>query len=287
MRRAISPRLAIRILLEHQACPPRAAASAAAGVVGDRPRCRTSSWPYSTASPASTRLDPTTPSTGATTSWRTPSTSTMADADRRPGPASRRRSAPRLEDADGRRGAPRIARSAGVGRRPAGPTAATGRAVAAGGRGGLRRAGRAPRPAWPRLRPRPVGARRPRRPPAGPAQADLPVALADLELAQAARAELGDQRRQELVGEAVDRGVVGAARGGARRGRARRSDLARGRRRLVLGGRGSSRSPRPERPGRPPARLEEVAQAVRRSPGRSGGAARRRLARSVNAPMRR
>ena len=35
-----------------------------------------SSWPYSTASPASTRLAPTTPSAGATTSWGTPSMST-------------------------------------------------------------------------------------------------------------------------------------------------------------------------------------------------------------------
>ena len=37
---------------------------------------------------------------------------------------------------------------------------------------------------------------------------DSPRALADVQLAEAARAELGDQGGQELVGEAVDRGVI-------------------------------------------------------------------------------
>jgi hypothetical protein len=38
--------------------------------------------------------------------------------------------------------------------------------------------------------------------------ADGPAALADLDLAQARRRQLRDQRRDQLVGEAVDGGVV-------------------------------------------------------------------------------
>jgi hypothetical protein len=39
-------------------------------------------------------------------------------------------------------------------------------------------------------------------------QSDVPVTLADLELAQLGRAELGDQRRQELLRQARDPGVI-------------------------------------------------------------------------------
>jgi hypothetical protein len=58
-----------------------------------------------------------------------------------------------------------------------------------------------------------------RRPPGGAAgsapvgghpQPDAPGALADVELAEAARPELGDERREELVREAVDRRVIGS-----------------------------------------------------------------------------
>src|SRR6476646_1911131 len=44
---------------------------------------------------------------------------------------------------------------------------------------------------------------------ARPADPDAPRALADLDLAEARRRELRDQGRQQVVGEAVDRGVVG------------------------------------------------------------------------------
>ena len=43
----------------------------------------------------------------------------------------------------------------------------------------------------------------------GPTDADLPGALADLDLAEAGRRQLRSERGQQLVGEAVDRGVVG------------------------------------------------------------------------------
>jgi hypothetical protein len=53
-----------------------------------------------------------------------------------------------------------------------------------------------------------------RRRSAWPAQPDAPRALADFELTETGRAELRDQRRQELVGQSVDRGVIrGALRG--------------------------------------------------------------------------
>jgi hypothetical protein len=41
------------------------------------------------------------------------------------------------------------------------------------------------------------------------ADADRPRALAHLDLAETGRGQLGDERGQELLGEAVDRGVVG------------------------------------------------------------------------------
>jgi hypothetical protein len=46
---------------------------------------------------------------------------------------------------------------------------------------------------------------------AGPTQADAPRTLADLELTETGRAQLRDERRQQLVGQAVDRGVIGGA----------------------------------------------------------------------------
>ncbi|HET9084363.1 MAG TPA: hypothetical protein VFN41_08130 [Candidatus Limnocylindrales bacterium] len=53
-----------------------------------------------------------------------------------------------------------------------------------------------------------------RRRSAWPAQADAPRALADFELTETGRAKLRDERRQELVGQSVDRGVIrGALRG--------------------------------------------------------------------------
>ena len=64
-----------------------------------------------------------------------------------------------------------------------------------------RAAGRGPRPA--------------RVPSAGPAQPDAPGTLADLELAETGRPELGDEGGQQLVAQAVDGGVVGRALGGA------------------------------------------------------------------------
>jgi len=40
------------------------------------------------------------------------------------------------------------------------------------------------------------------------AQPDPPAALPDLELTETGRAELGDQGRQELAGESIDRRVI-------------------------------------------------------------------------------
>ena len=97
---------------------------------------RTSSWPYSTASPASTRLAPTMPSTGATTSWRRPAcrrAEAVAGADPRAGRELRR--------AGGR------SRPPARWRRPA--TSATVRRPAAWVVAGRRRRARAGRPSRP------------------------------------------------------------------------------------------------------------------------------------------
>jgi hypothetical protein len=44
----------------------------------------------------------------------------------------------------------------------------------------------------------------------GPPEADAPVTLPDLELAQARGTELRDQRWQQLTGQAVDRRMIGS-----------------------------------------------------------------------------
>ena len=186
----------------------------------------TSSWPYSTASPASTRLAPTTPSTGATTSCGTPSMSTdaepVAGPDPRPGarlrsaagrcrpPARSRRSVPVAGAAPSRR----LAAVAAVA--PARPSPIAGRdrrgparPVALEPRRRMAVAGAARLRAATLALARSALACRRRAPSAGPAEPDAPGALADLELAEARRAELGDEGRQQLVAQAVDRGVVG------------------------------------------------------------------------------
>jgi hypothetical protein len=43
----------------------------------------------------------------------------------------------------------------------------------------------------------------------GAAEADAPAVLADLELAETCRAELRDQRRQQLARQSIDRRMVG------------------------------------------------------------------------------
>ena len=72
-------------LAEHQA-----AGAVRSDIGGGTPSSMTiSSWPYSTASPGSTRLGPTTPSIGATTSWAHAEHVDRARAGRRPAPATR------------------------------------------------------------------------------------------------------------------------------------------------------------------------------------------------------
>ena len=171
------------------------------------------SWPYSTASPGSTRLAPTTPSAGATTSCGTPSMSTAPSRSpartRVPARASARGwKMPTAGEVATSRSSVRLSRwlpplTPSRASRP-GPTG-----VSAHGRGvpGAARAG-----AGGSARGRPAALRAPafadgRRP--GPAQADAPGALADLELAEAGRPELGDEGGQQLDGQAVDGGVIG------------------------------------------------------------------------------
>ena len=166
-----------------------------------------SSWPYSTASPGSTRLAPTTPSAGATTSCGDAEHVDRRRAGRRPGPrvpGSRLRRGWKIPTA-GEVATTRRLSGAGIGHpdrrdssRP-GPT---------GVRPVPTRRDAHGRPA---LRARSLGASRSRRRCAigRAAQPDPPAALADLELAEAGRRELGDQRRQQL----------GRAGGRSRRGR--------------------------------------------------------------------
>ena len=170
------------------------------------------SWPYSTASPGSTRLAPTTPSIGRDDLLRRRRACRPRRAGRPRGPASRRarpRAAGRCPTAGEvatQRGRPRTRGRAPPGRAVA---ARRGRARPGSGRaGGASRAGRSARRG---AVARAGAGRAPRSPTAvgRPAQADAPGALADLELAEAGGAELGDQRRQQLVGQPVDRGVVG------------------------------------------------------------------------------
>ena len=241
-----------------------------------------SSWPYSTASPGSTRLAPTTPSTGATTSCGTPSMSTDAEpvAGPDPGPGAGLR--PRLEDADRRRGrddpavvaravaavgrrAPSRPSRAGPDRRRAGPTGVRRAGRWRGPRRG-RRGRRGRRSAFAALA-RPAGARR-------PAQADPPAALADLELAEPGRAELGDQRRQQLVAQAVDRGVVGRRASASRRSGAAASGCGRfGHSLDLLASRRLVARPRPGRRHRPPGGPDRAGRAAdRRARARPGGA---------------
>jgi hypothetical protein len=62
---------------------------------------------------------------------------------------------------------------------------------------------------------------------AGHPEADPPGALADVELAEAACAELGGKGRQQFIGEPVDRGMGGTALVGRALRRARGDVVAR------------------------------------------------------------
>ena len=111
----------------------------------------------------------------------------------------------------------------------------------------------------------------------GAAQADAPAALADLELAEAGRAELGDQGRQQLLGQAVDGGVVGGALVGvgspASWRRMRRDELGRDRAlaRPPRGPAGRRATSRLDAARGPPAGIEQVAQAIRQAPVDAAG----------------
>ena len=237
---AISPRLAIRIFWNIRRPPHRRPARPSrrrpGRRLGRRPAAldssstQTSSWPYSTASPGSTRLAPTMPSAGATTSVGTPSTSIAADRVPGPDPRAGHDARARLEEPDGRRGGDGPERVAARARRDA----PTGRHPSRGRGAGRRPAVASPSsPAWFAPRPGPTGvsvgragrcralragrrgaALRPGGAVGRAAQADLPAAFADLDLAEAARAELGDQGRDELVSQGVDGGVIGQPGGG-------------------------------------------------------------------------
>src|SRR5215212_5390597 len=79
----------------------------------------------------------------------------------------------------------------------------------------------------------------------GPPHPESPRSLADLDLAETRRRELGDERGKEIVGEAVDHGVIrgtfvgGTWRGGGRTGRVvgHGSDLVSSRWLVATGGR--------------------------------------------------
>ena len=259
MRSAISPRLAMRILRNTIRRPPPARATSS---------MTTSSWPYSTASPGSTRLEPTTPSAGATTSWAIPSMSTLP----RRSPARTRvpwRASERgwkMPDGRRRRHDPAAVRACMA--VAAVPSLASGsdRRHPAAGQGGVAAAGAtpavrgsavaaAPRRAAQRSR-SPDGAggpaRRPRGPRARPAR-----------WRRASRSGRAGARRQ-----AIDRGVVG---GRARRrcaGGPARVRLARVGHALHLLPSGwlVARPRRDRAAHHPSSRIEQVAQAIRRDP---------------------
>ena len=255
-------------LAEHQASRPvgrrRPTRAVGRGRAGANSMTR-SSWPYSTASPGSTRLEP-------------------DDAvDRRHdllGDAEHVDGAEPVAGADPGAGR-QVRRAAGRCRRPArsrrratrsGPSspraddgAVARRPVAAAGRVAALRAIAAARAAGSSRSALRAGRGRV----AGrPAQADPPATLADLELAEAGRAELGDERRQQLVGQAVDGGVIGRALGGA-------ADVV-GPRASGGGDRALARPPRglaarratsPRSPGAMPRRagIEQVAEPIRQA----------------------
>jgi hypothetical protein len=146
---------------------------------------RTSSCPYSTASPASARLEPIIPSTGDTTSCWIDTADLVAGSNTHPDGQI----AARVVDAHCRGHGDHFALLGFLGLAAAtvvGPTMANdpgmGRAL---GRDSLAR----------------FGGR------GGPAQSRLPAALVNLDLAQSARRQLGDQGRQKIVGQAGN-GVV-------------------------------------------------------------------------------
>ena len=236
-------------LAEHRLRRPRPAADGASSMT-------ISSWPYSTASPGSTRLAPTMPSTGATTSWATPSMSTTPS--RSPArtrvPAGLRSCGWKMPtagdvatDAAAVRSA--LAVTPVAARRDRGPTG-----VSAG-----RPPGAAPcagsRPARSAGRARGPGAIR------GAAQPDLPVALADLELAEAGRG------RAWRSGRAAARRRGGRWRRGRRRARRRHGVGAAWRWRI----RALARPPRA-----PAARRATTAGRWRRSARRPGSSRSRR-----------
>ena len=109
----------------------------------------------------------------------------------------------------------------------------------------------------------------------------MPGALADLELAETGRAELGDERRQELAAQAVDRGVVGRPfRGGAIRAAGFRLDRFGHSLDLLTGGRLVARPRRDGGADGTTTRIEQVAQAIPES-ATGRGFDLRRLALSV------
>ena len=91
----------------------------------------------------------------------------------------------------------------------------------------------------------------------------MPSTLADLELAEARGAELGDERRQELAAQAVDRGVVGRPlRGRAIRAAGFRLDGFGHSLDLLTGGRLVARPRRDGGADGATTRIEQVAQAI-------------------------
>ena len=148
-----------------------------------------------------------------TTSWATPSMSTM------PSRSPARTRVPARTSVRGWKipTAGDVATELGGGSAPSRPSRAVAAAGATGGRALATR--RVRRADGRRAATRALGAAALAVAVGGAAQPDLPVALADLELAEAGRGELGDQGRQQLVGEAVDGGVVARP---ARRDRRRR-----------------------------------------------------------------
>ena len=171
----------------------------------------TSSWPYSTASPGSTRLAPTTPSAGATTSCGTPSMSTTPS--RSPaGPVVPARASGRgWKIADRRRGGDAPVAGVGTGSRRSVAPSRPSRPGPTGGQAGDGRV-RWPWPPAPATGCAPA-ARRSRRdagPPSGRRSRTRQPALADLELAEPGR------RRAWRSGPAAARRPGGRWRRGPR-----------------------------------------------------------------------